>query len=135
MDIRSLMPSFLRTLIPYESPNEGAPEGTVWLNTNEYPTATKYEMRFETLNRYPQVQPALFRSRYAQYAGVKPEEVLVTRGADEGIELIIRTFCRPFKDTVLYALPTYSMYGISAKTCGANVLTVEAKKSLGLDTL
>ena len=50
MDIRSLMPSFLRTLIPYESPNEGAPEGTVWLNTNEYPTATKYEMRFETLN-------------------------------------------------------------------------------------
>lgn len=71
MDIRSLMPSFLRTLIPYESPNEGAPEGTVWLNTNEYPTATKYEMRFETLNRYPQVQPlrAICRRKARRGAG------------------------------------------------------------------
>ncbi|VEA32637.1 histidinol-phosphate aminotransferase [Salmonella enterica subsp. enterica] len=35
---------------------------------------------------------------YAQYAGVKPEQVLVSRGADEGIELVIRAFCEPGKD-------------------------------------
>ncbi len=34
---------------------------------------------------------------YAQYAGVKPEQVLVSRGADEGIELVIRAFCEPGK--------------------------------------
>ena len=111
MDIRSLMPSFLRTLIPYESPNEGAPEGTVWLNTNEYPTATKYEMRFETLNRYPQVQPALFRNRYAQYAGVKPEEVLVTRGADEGSDLPFAHVQRDALEGLEVAVPEVQVMG------------------------
>lgn len=125
MNVFSLMPSFLQSLVPYESPRDNAPVGMVWLNTNEYPQSTKYEMSFENLNRYPEVQPALLCKRYAAYVGIKQEEVLITRGGDEAIELLIRTFCKPFEDTVLYALPTYSMYGISAKTCAANVLTVE----------
>lgn len=125
MNVFSLMPSFLQSLVPYESPRDNASVGMVWLNTNEYPQSTKYEMSFENLNRYPEVQPALLCKRYAAYVGIKQEEVLITRGGDEAIELLIRTFCKPFEDTVLYALPTYSMYGISAKTCAANVLTVE----------
>uniref|UniRef100_UPI003158557B aminotransferase class I/II-fold pyridoxal phosphate-dependent enzyme n=1 Tax=Klebsiella pneumoniae TaxID=573 RepID=UPI003158557B len=39
---------------------------------------------------------------YARYAEVKPEQVLVSRGADEGIELLIRAFCEPGEDAVLY---------------------------------
>ena len=133
MSITSLMPAYLQSLEPYESPSENAPEGMIWLNTNEYPTATKYELRFETLNRYPEVQPLAFRKRYAKYAGVNAEEVLMTRGADEAIELLIRTFCAPLSDAVLYALPTYSMYGISAKTCGVDIQTVAPARDLKLN--
>ena len=63
---------------------------------------------------------------YAQYAGVKPEQVLVSRGADEGIELLIRAFCEPGKDAVMYCQPTYGMYSVSAETFGVacrNVLS------------
>jgi histidinol-phosphate aminotransferase len=49
---------------------------------------------------------------------VKPEQVLVSRGADEGIELLIRAFCEPGKDAVLYCPPTYGMYSVSAETFG-----------------
>ena len=65
---------------------------------------------------------------YAQYAGVKPEQVLVSRGADEGIELLIRAFCEPGKDAVMYCQPTYGMYSVSAETFGVacrNVLSRE----------
>ena len=65
---------------------------------------------------------------YAQYAGVKPEQVLVSRGADEGIELLIRAFCEPGKDAVMYCQPTYGMYSVSAETFGVacrNVLSTE----------
>ena len=124
MDFKCLMPSFLQTLVPYESPCDGAKENTVWLNTNEYPEATVCTMRFESLNRYPEVQPRLFCERYAAYAGVTSKSVLVTRGADEAIELLIRTFCVPGKDRVLYAKPTYSMYAISSQTCGVSAESV-----------
>lgn len=133
MNPKDLVPDFIKRLEPYASPTDNAPEAMIWLNTNEYPIATKFEMRFETLNRYPEVQPQAFIRRYADYAGVKPEEVLVTRGGDEAIELLIRTFCTPFKDAVLYAAPTYSMYAISAKTCGVHVIEVAPKKNLQLD--
>lgn len=55
---------------------------------------------------------------YANYAGVQPEQVLTSRGADEGIELLIRAFCEPNQDAILFCPPTYGMYAISAETFG-----------------
>jgi histidinol-phosphate aminotransferase len=48
----------------------------------------------------------------------------VSRGADEGIELLIRAFCNPVTDHVLICPPTYGMYAISARTCNVGVKTV-----------
>ncbi|MBD4920683.1 aminotransferase class I/II-fold pyridoxal phosphate-dependent enzyme, partial [Xanthomonas citri pv. citri] len=76
-----------------------------------------------TFNRYPEAQPAAVVNGYAQYAGVKPENVIVTRGGDESIELIIRAFCEP-SDSVLYCPPTYGMYSVSAETFGVALKTV-----------
>lgn len=60
---------------------------------------------------------------YANYAGITPENVLVSRGGDESIELIIRAFCEA-EDSVLYCPPTYGMYAVSAETCGIALKTV-----------
>ena len=89
MKLRDLTADFVKTLEPYASPGDSTDATKIWLNANEYPTATKFEARFETLNRYPEVQPGEVIRRYAEYAGVKSSQVLVTRGADEAIELLI----------------------------------------------
>ena len=57
----------------------------------------------------------------------------MTRGADEAIELLIRTFCAPGKDRVLYAKPTYSMYAISSQTCGVSAESVPPTVSGDVD--
>ncbi len=59
-------------------------------------------------------------NNYAAYAKVKPEQVLVCRGADESIELLIRAFCEPGKDAVMFCPPTYGMYSVSAETLVLN---------------
>lgn len=70
---------------------------------------------------------------YARYAEVKPEQVLVSRGADEGIELLIRAFCEPGEDAVLYCPPTYGMYSVSAETIGVECRTVPTLADWQLD--
>lgn len=90
-------------------------------------------MTAQTFNRYPECQPAQVIERYAAYAGVKKEQVLVSRGADEGIELLIRAFCEPGKDAILFCPPTYGMYAVSAETFGVERRTVAAKEDWQLD--
>jgi histidinol-phosphate/aromatic aminotransferase/cobyric acid decarboxylase-like protein len=59
--------------------------------------------------------------------------VLVSRGADEGIELLIRAFCEPGEDAVLYCPPTYGMYSVSAETIGVECRTVPTLADWQLD--
>ena len=73
----------VRNLTPYQSARRLGGNGDVWLNANEYPTAVEFQLTQQTLNRYPECQPKAVIENYAQYAGVKPEQVLVSRGADE----------------------------------------------------
>lgn len=116
MNIEELARENVRRLTPYQSARRLGGNGDVWLNANEYPTPVAFELSQQTLNRYPECQPKAVIENYAQYAGVKPEQVLVSRGADEGIELLIRAFCEPGKDAVMYCQPTYGMYSVSAET-------------------
>lgn len=133
MSIVELARENVRNLTPYQSARRLGGNGDVWLNANEYPTPVEFQLTAQTLNRYPECQPKLVIERYAQYAGVKPEQVLVSRGADEGIELLIRAFCEPGKDAVLYCPPTYGMYSVSAETIGVECRTVQAIDGWQLD--
>ncbi len=121
-------------LTPYQSARRLGGNGDVWLNANEFPTAVQFELSQQTLNRYPECQPkAVISKTMPQYAGVKPEQVLVSRGADEGIELLIRAFCEPGKDAVMYCQPTYGMYSVSAETFGVACRNVQALENWQLD--
>lgn len=128
MSIEELARANVRALTPYQSARRLGGKGDVWLNANEFPTAVEFNFTQQTLNRYPECQPKAVIEGYAQYAGLKPEQVLVSRGADEGIELLIRAFCEPGKDAILFCPPTYGMYSVSAETFG-----VEYRTALTLD--
>ncbi len=113
----------VQALTPYLSARRIGGSGDVWLNANESPFDNEYKTNFTRLNRYSECQPPELIQAYASYAGVKAEQVLTSRGADEGIELLIRAFCEPNEDAILFCPPTYGMYAISAETIG-----VERKK-------
>ncbi|MFS7194601.1 histidinol-phosphate transaminase [Rahnella inusitata] len=133
LSIQALARQNVRELTPYQSARRLGGNGDVWLNANEYAIAPQFELTAQTFNRYPECQPALVINRYAAYAGVDPEQVLVSRGADEGIELLIRAFCEPGKDAILYCPPTYGMYSVSAETIGVQARTVAAKADWSLN--
>lgn len=111
--------------------------GEVWLNANESAEGNSPESIALTpdvlarLNRYPEPQPEEVIRRYGAYAGVAEEGILVTRGGDEGIDLLVRTFCRPGVDAVLDFPPTYGMYSVAAETAGVRVerLTTDPAKN------
>lgn len=133
LSVQALARKNVQELTPYQSARRLGGNGDVWLNANEYAIAPQFELTQQTFNRYPECQPALVINRYAAYAGVDPEQVLVSRGADEGIELLIRAFCEPGKDAILYCPPTYGMYSVSAETIGVEGRTVAAKADWSLD--
>ncbi|WP_312627749.1 histidinol-phosphate transaminase [Scandinavium sp.] len=133
MSIEELARKNVRDLTPYQSARRLGGKGDVWLNANEFPTAVAFDLSQQTLNRYPECQPKAVIENYAQYAGLKPEQVLVSRGADEGIELLIRAFCEPGKDAILFCPPTYGMYSVSAETFGVEYRTVPALENWQLD--
>lgn len=122
--VNPLARDLVKQLTPYASARLSMSGGSVWLNANENALAPQYQL-CGSYNRYPDCQPPALIQAYAAYAGVKPEQVLVSRGADEGIELLIRSFCEPQTqsqdqsqngDSVLICPPTYGMYAISAES-------------------
>lgn len=125
-NIEQLARANVRALTPYQSARRLGGNGDVWLNANEFPLPVPFELSQQTLNRYPECQPKLVIERYAAYAGLNPEQVLVSRGADEAIELIMRAFCEPGQDAILFCPPTYGMYSVSAETIGIEYRTVPA---------
>lgn len=125
-DIEQLARANVRALTPYMSARRLGGNGDVWLNANEFPLPVPFELSQQTLNRYPECQPKLVIERYAAYAGLTPEQVLVSRGADEAIELIMRAFCEPGQDAILFCPPTYGMYSVSAETIGIEYRTAPA---------
>ncbi|OOF41487.1 histidinol-phosphate transaminase [Rodentibacter rarus] len=123
MNINKLSRQNIQALTPYQSARRLGGKGDIWLNANEYPTSPNFDLTDRIFNRYPEPQPQAVVEGYAAYAGVLPDNVLVSRGGDESIELIIRAFCEA-DDQVLYCPPTYGMYAVSAETCGIACKTV-----------
>lgn len=133
MDINQLVRKNVQKLTPYQSARRIGGQGDVWLNANEYPVAPHFELNEQTLNRYPEPQPEQVIKRYSQYAGVQCEQLIVSRGADEAIELLMRAFCEPEQDSILYCPPTYGMYQVSAETLGIKIKTVPTTSNWQLD--
>ena len=123
----------VQALTPYLSARRIGGSGDIWLNANESPFDNGFTFSDKALNRYPECQPKALLEAYAQYAGVASSQVLVSRGADEGIELVIRAFCEPGEDAIMYCPPTYGMYAISAETIGVECKVVPLTADWQLD--
>ena len=130
--ISELARASVQAIVPYASARRSRSGGASWLNANENALASEYQLSGQ-FNRYPSCQPAALIEGYARYAGVRPEQVLVSRGADEGIELLIRSFCEPGEDRIAICPPTYGMYAISAESNQVASVIVPLQPDASLD--
>ncbi len=122
--IEELATDRVKALTPYLSARRIGGMGHTFLNANEAPKSEAYLLNSLSLNRYPECQPPEVIEAYANYAHVNDDQVLVSRGSDESIGLLIRTFCTSGKDSILICPPTYGMYSVSADTAGVEVVEV-----------
>ncbi|HAM42048.1 MAG TPA: histidinol-phosphate transaminase [Candidatus Omnitrophica bacterium] len=75
------------------------------------------------LNRYPDATCRDLRVRLAKHLKVAPEQLLIGNGSDELIVLALRAFVDP-GDHVVVARPTFLIYELQAKACGASITAV-----------
>jgi histidinol-phosphate aminotransferase len=110
-------------------------ESRIFLNANENP----FELPgLEKFNRYPEQQPAKLLEGYAQLYGVKPDNIVMTRGADEAIVILTRLFCEPRTDKILITPPTFGLYIVNANAMPvvgvAEVPLIKANGTFELDS-
>ena len=131
-DIRALARPEIANLKPYQPAHFAA--DAVRLNANEAPWRNRADATTRGLNRYPPVRPDALTALLAGRYGCPPERVLVTRGSSEAIDLLIRAFCRPYRDGIVICPPTFSMYEVYASIQGATTRRVPLTPGFDLDT-
>jgi histidinol-phosphate aminotransferase len=105
--------------------NANAAPDAIKLDANENPYPPLVEGALAaSVNRYPEPQPQRLKASLAALYGVAPENVVITRGADDAIDMLVRTFCRPNIDAVAVCTPSFSAYAHFVKLQGARLLEV-----------
>ncbi len=118
----------LREFAGYASARRSTAKGNIWLNANESPLPSPADAS-QSLNRYPDPQPTDLRERLAELYGVGVGQLAITRGSDEGIDLLVRAFCRARVDAVLTSPPCFGMYAVSARIQQAALVEVPLLES------
>lgn len=119
----SLLREDLRDFAGYKSARSEALTGSIWLNANESAWANAADAD-GALRRYPDPQPPPLRAALAALYGCEPAQLLAGRGSDEGIDLLLRAFCRPGGDAIVTTPPTFGMYAVCARLHGTRVVEV-----------
>lgn len=106
-NINSLVRKNILELQPYISfRDHNEFENPVLLDANESP--------FGELNRYPDSTQQKLKQKLSEIKNVAADQIAVGNGSDELIDLIIKVFCEPKKDSILMMNPSFAMYGFYA---------------------
>lgn len=107
-------------LKPYTSARDTftATEGEwTFLDANENPNST-------VVHRYPDPNQTELKNIIANLRGCNEDQLLIGNGSDEVLDLIIRAFCRPYKDEMVIMPPTYGMYAVLADINSVGLIEV-----------
>ncbi len=126
MSVLDLVRPDLRQFSGYLSARKQNAAGDIWLNANESPIQQGFDT--QQLNRYPEPQPQQLKQALCSYYGVDDAQLLISRGSDEGIDVLIRALCEPGKDSVVIQTPTFGMYAVCAKLHACRVIDSPLQK-------
>lgn len=122
-DIEPLVRPNIRSLTPYRSARDDFDKG-ILLDANENSLGSPMRHK-EQLHRYPAPVHDRLREKIASYRGVRKENIFTGVGSDEAIDLLIRIFCAPERDSIMITPPTYGMYKVSANINDVNIEEVQ----------
>lgn len=126
MTIRDLIRKDLQDFTAYSSARleaSGLDNSLIFLDANESAwDAPVSGANNKDWNRYPDPQPINLRSSFARYLGVKVDQILLSRGSDEAIELLVKLFCTPGESKALTLSPSFGFYAVAAKLQGVKLL-------------
>jgi histidinol-phosphate aminotransferase len=126
-DIKELVRDNIARMKPYSSArDEFKGEAEVFLDANENPYPSPF-------NRYPDPLQWKVKEKLAPMKGVKPEQIFLGNGSDEPIDLLIRAFCEPNRDSILITEPTYGMYSVCADINAVNIQKVALTENFDID--
>ena len=127
--IERLLNPWIRDLIPYSSArSEFSAPADILLDANE-----SWEGGNSGINRYPDPLALKLRKKMEEVLSLPLSMTAIGNGSDEIIDMLIRMFCIPGKDSILIERPTYGTYSVFAHTSGVDVINVMLTPSLDLD--
>lgn len=114
--------------------NATAAPDAIKLDANENPYSPLVgNVVTASVNRYPEPQPARLKLALAALYGVQPDNVVITRGADDAIDMLVRAYCRPAIDAVAVCTPSFSAYAHFTRLQGARLIEVPLDEEFDFD--
>ena len=131
--INDLVRINIKNLKPYTSARDMYSQG-ILLDANENSFGSVVESEGENLNRYPDPHQMSMREWLGAYLGIPYQKLFFGVGSDEIIDLLIRIFCEPGKDSIMILEPTYGMYKVAADINDVRTETVLLNDNFDIDT-
>lgn len=131
--IEKLVRKNIINLKPYTSARDSYQIGILLdANENSMGSVIKDNNKLQ-LNRYPDPSQNKLRESLSGYLKVSKNKLFFGVGSDEIIDLLIRIFCQPRKDSVLIPIPTYGMYQVACNVNDVKVITVPLNRNYQID--
>ena len=132
LNINSLLRKNILELKSYSSArNEFSGDGVILLDANENPNILKNLPK--GINRYPDPLQKRLKEKLSAIKGIDSRNIFIGNGSDEAIDLLIRCFCNPGKDSIAIFPPTYGMYKVCANINDAEVVEYPLDNNFKLD--
>ena len=127
--ISELLNPWIRDLVPYSSArSEFSDRADILLDANE-----SWEGGNDGVNRYPDPLLRELREEIEHVMGIPYDMSAIGNGSDEVIDMLIRMFCAPGRDSIMIERPTYGTYSVFAHTSNVAVVDVPLTADLDLD--
>lgn len=109
-------PLYIRDLLPYESARMITQGKKIFLDANE--GENELVDWDGDLSQYPVQQSEKAIARFSKFFGVDENQILMDRGSDTLIKMMMQAFCLPQEDRIGIFTPTYGVYQIFAQSLG-----------------
>lgn len=130
-EIQDLLRPNIVSLIPYScARNDFKGVAEVYLDANEN---WRDFVGSQGRNRYPDPLATHVRESVERALGLPAANLVIGNGSDEIIDLLMRIFCIPGKDSVMLLPPTYGAYRVFADINDAAVLTCPLTRGFQFD--
>src|SRR5215211_885812 len=104
-DLDRLVRDNIKKLKPYSSArSEFSGVAKIFLDANENSFGSPLTKWY---NRYPDPLQRELKKKIGSVKNTLAENMLLGNGSDECIDLLVRAFCNPGKDTIIICPPTY----------------------------